>query len=42
LELYIDTLIEKVAKAQEPDGYLYTARTINPANPHIWSGLNDG
>ena len=38
LELYIDTLIEKVAKAQEPDGYLYTARTINPADPHIRSG----
>ena len=38
LELYIDTLIEKVGKAQEPDGYLYTARTINPADPHIWSG----
>ncbi len=38
LEAYIDTLIEKVAKAQEPDGYLYTARTINPAEPHAWSG----
>ena len=38
LELYVDTLIEKVAKAQEPDGYLYTARTINPADPHKWSG----
>jgi DUF1680 family protein len=38
LELYIDTLIAKVAAAQEPDGYLYTARTINPAAPHHWSG----
>lgn len=38
LEAYIDTLIEKVAKAQEPDGYLYTARTIDPLHPHIWSG----
>ncbi|HEY3402349.1 MAG TPA: glycoside hydrolase family 127 protein [Ohtaekwangia sp.] len=38
LELYIDTLIEKVRLAQEPDGYLYTARTINPAEPHLWSG----
>jgi DUF1680 family protein len=38
LEAYIDTLIEKIAKAQEPDGYLYTARTINPAEPHSWSG----
>src|SRR5690349_19999106 len=26
LELYIDTLIEKIKNAQEPDGYLYTAR----------------
>lgn len=38
LELYIDTLISKVAAAQEPDGYLYTARTINPMQPHAWSG----
>jgi len=38
LERYIDTLIEKVARAQEPDGYLYTARTINPADPHAWAG----
>ena len=38
LEAYIDSLITIVGKAQEPDGYLYTARTIDPANPHIWSG----
>jgi len=38
LESYIDTLILKVARAQEPDGYLYTARTIDPAHPHAWSG----
>jgi len=38
LEAYIDSLIDKVAKAQEPDGYLYTARTINPAQPHAWAG----
>ena len=38
LELYIDTLIAKVKNAQEPDGYLYTARTIDPAHPHQWSG----
>ncbi|MGZ5133924.1 MAG: beta-L-arabinofuranosidase domain-containing protein, partial [Flavitalea sp.] len=38
LEAYIDELIAKVAKAQEPDGYLYTARTINPAEPHSWAG----
>ena len=28
LESYLDTLIEKIAAAQEPDGYLYTWRTI--------------
>lgn len=38
LELYIDSLIDIVAKAQEPDGYLYTARTIDPAHPHAWAG----
>lgn len=39
LEAYVDSLINLVAKAQEPDGYLYTARTIDPANPHAWSGM---
>ena len=39
LELYIDSLIDKIAKAQEPDGYLYTARTIDPLNPHKWAGM---
>lgn len=38
LEVYIDSLIDIVAKAQEPDGYLYTARTIDPQNPHAWAG----
>ena len=38
LDTYIDGLIAKVAAAQEPDGYLYTARTIDPSNPHKWSG----
>lgn len=38
LEDYIDTLITKIKNAQEPDGYLYTARTINPKEPHLWSG----
>lgn len=38
LSLYIDTLIDKVGKAQEPDGYLYTARTIDPEHPHEWAG----
>ncbi len=28
LEKYLDDLIDKIAKAQEPDGYLYTARTL--------------
>jgi DUF1680 family protein len=38
LEAYLDGLIEKVAAAQEKDGYLYTTRTINPDNPHRWAG----
>ncbi len=38
LEAYVDGLIAKIAAAQEPDGYLYTARTINPQHPHPWSG----
>jgi DUF1680 family protein len=35
---FLNTLISKIALAQEPDGYLYTARTIDPAHPHAWSG----
>jgi len=38
LDHYVDSLIAIVSKAQEPDGYLYTCRTINPAHPHDWSG----
>ena len=38
LDKYIDSLITLIGKAQEPDGYLYTARTINPAQPHAWAG----
>lgn len=38
LEAYLDSVIAIVAKAQEPDGYLYTARTRNPEHPHRWSG----
>ena len=38
MELYIDTLIQKIAAAQEPDGYLYTARTIDPLKAHKWAG----
>ncbi len=30
LDAYLDDLIAKVAAAQEDDGYLYTARTIDP------------
>jgi DUF1680 family protein len=33
LERYVDGLIETIAAAQEPDGYLYTARTIDPSHP---------
>ncbi len=38
LEAYIDGLTQTIAAAQEPDGYLYPARTINPAQPHEWAG----
>lgn len=38
LEKYIDSVLQIVAAAQEPDGYLYTARTMNPKHPHDWAG----
>jgi DUF1680 family protein len=38
LEAYVDGLIAKIAAAQEKDGYLYTARTIDPLSPHKWAG----
>ncbi len=38
LEEYVDGLIAKIGAAQEKDGYLYTARTIDPLNPHKWAG----
>lgn len=38
LEAYIDSVLDIVGAAQEKDGYLYTARTINPAKPHPWAG----
>ncbi len=38
LEHYIDSVIVLMGKAQEADGYLYTARTMNPKHPHEWSG----
>ncbi len=45
LATYLDDLIDKIAAAQEPDGYLYTARTIDPKcrvdffGPSRWSHL---
>lgn len=38
LKAYIDSVLNIIAAAQEPDGYLYTARTQNPSNPHQWAG----
>ena len=38
LEAYCDSVIDIIASAQEPDGYLYTARTQNPQDPHHWAG----
>lgn len=38
LEHYIDSVLVIVAAAQEPDGYLYTSRTMNPKHPHEWAG----
>ena len=35
---YIDSVLDIIAAAQEPDGYLYTARTQNPQHPHVWAG----
>ncbi|QHT67520.1 glycoside hydrolase family 127 protein [Rhodocytophaga rosea] len=39
LDAYLDELIAKIAAAQEPDGYLYTIRTIHQRNPE--SKLDD-
>jgi DUF1680 family protein len=38
LDSYIDSILTLVSAAQEPDGYLYTARTMNPEHPHEWAG----
>jgi DUF1680 family protein len=38
LDAYLDQVIAKIAAAQEPDGYLYTTRTIDPQHPHPWAG----
>ena len=37
LKAYIDSVLDVVGAAQESDGYLYTARTINPQHPHQWA-----
>lgn len=48
LEARLDTLIEFISLAQEPDGYLFTSRTIDPKHPHPladstrWTGANKG
>ncbi len=45
LDAYLDGVIRKVAAAQEPDGYLFTARTADPSHPQPgigetrWSNL---
>lgn len=39
LDKYVDSMITIVGNAQEPDGYLYTARTIDPLHPHAWAGM---
>lgn len=38
LEAYIDSVLVLVAAAQEADGYLNTARQMNPWHPHDWMG----
>jgi hypothetical protein len=37
LEKQVDGIIARIAAAQEPDGYLYTFRTMHPDSPaHAW------
>ena len=38
LNAYLDSLIDYISAAQEDDGYLYTNRTIDPANTHEMAG----
>lgn len=38
LEAHVDALIYYIGRAQEADGYLYTARTINPDKAPAWAG----
>ena len=41
LEKQLDGYIARIAAAQEPDGYLYTFRTMHPDTPgHEWVGQN--
>lgn len=40
LEAKVDGWIARIAAAQEPDGYLYTFRTMHPDSPgHKWVGV---
>ena len=38
LDQYVDSVIAIIASGQEPDGYLFTARTKSPSKPHEWAG----
>jgi DUF1680 family protein len=38
LAAYVDGLVAKIGAAQEPDGYLYAARTIGGPPPQPWLG----
>lgn len=49
LENKVDSIIDLIAAAQEPDGYLYTFRTMNPkfhgnemVGPHRWLNVERG
>ncbi|MCF0244349.1 MAG: glycoside hydrolase family 127 protein [Bacteroidaceae bacterium] len=38
LSAYVDSVIAVIGSGQEPDGYLYTARTKSPSKTHEWAG----
>jgi DUF1680 family protein len=38
MKTFLDDLITTISRAQEPDGYLYTTRTIKPNPPSTWMG----
>ena len=40
LDRQVDSLIAIIGAAQEPDGYLYTFRTVNAKTPHPWIGAH--